>query len=137
MTYDNIVLAVQDLSLSQISDLIAELEDLKEQKAKKAEQNLIEEMSEKAAKLGLSMDRILVQAKGAQRKQKSAAMYQNGDNTRQTWAPNQQAGKCIRLPGLGRQSNPLSGIPRPAHQCLGCPAPDPASTRQPLPEPCF
>lgn len=86
MTYDNIVLAVQDLSLTQISDLIAELEDLKEQKAKKAEQNLIEELSEKAAKLGLSMDRILVQAKGAQRKQKTTAMYQNGDNTRQTWA---------------------------------------------------
>ena len=86
MTYDNIVLAVQDLSLSQINDLIAELEDLKEQKARKAEQNLIDEMSEKAAKLGLSMDRILVQVKGAQRKQKTTAMYQNGDNTRQTWA---------------------------------------------------
>jgi len=88
MTYDNIVLAVQDLSLSQIKDLMAELEELKVDKQKKAEQRLIEEMEQRAEKLGLSMESILVQARGTRGRAKgtSAAMYQNKANPKQTWA---------------------------------------------------
>lgn len=87
MNYEDILKAAESLTLSEINDLVNDLEDLRETKSRDAEQKLIEEMNEKAAELGLSMDRILVQAKGTgTRGKKSVALYQNKDNPKQTWA---------------------------------------------------